>query len=234
MPAFSLTPINSFPQTDGDEFPQPLRFSQDDVLFVGPITQVNFVGGTVTEDGNGQLDVTLGGGGSTSPGGLDRQFQWNDDGTFGGTMGLSWRAELITEALIIFQNFSVNSRALNMTPTATTWFTPGESDTIGNWAAIGSRTYSTVSHPPMGGFELDRPGVWVGGQEDPVGTPDGPAFDAWLLSNGIYFQERVDTSKYTWFKPMTRKGSPATPTAFDDAIAVVLDSGNYWLPLILQ
>jgi hypothetical protein len=60
MPAFSLTPINSFPQTLGTEFPNPLEFAQDDALFVGPITLVNFVGGTVTEDGNGTLDVTLG------------------------------------------------------------------------------------------------------------------------------------------------------------------------------
>lgn len=108
MPAFSLTPINSFPQTDGTEFPQPLRFSQDDVLFVGPITQVNFVGGTVTEDGDGVLSVTLGGGGASYTAGNNidlsgpsdtvinaipttglglKALQFDNSGVFGATLG---------------------------------------------------------------------------------------------------------------------------------------------------
>lgn len=108
MPAFSLTPINSFPQTDGTAFPSPLEFSQDDVPFVGPITLVNFVGGTVTEDGMGTLDVTLGGGGGgyTEGANIDftgpsstvinaiptsglgiKAFQFDNNGAFGATLG---------------------------------------------------------------------------------------------------------------------------------------------------
>lgn len=63
MPAFSLTPIASFPQETGTEFPNPLAFAQDGVPFVGPITMVDFTGGSVTEDGDGTLTVPLGGGG---------------------------------------------------------------------------------------------------------------------------------------------------------------------------
>lgn len=233
MPAFSLTPINSFPQTDGTEFPQPLRFSQDDVLFVGPITQVNFIGGTVTEDGNGQLDVTLdGGGGSTPPGGSDPQFQYNNDGAFGGTFGLSWYPEFTSEALIVFQNFTQNARALNMTPSATTWFTVGQVDSVANWAAVGSVTYSTVPYPPVS-FELTRAGLWVGGPEDITSGPT-TAYDAWFLSNAMVFQVRLDTSQYTHFKPLTLKGSPTTPTGFDTAFEVTINGSNYWVPCVLQ
>lgn len=63
MPAFSLTPVQGFPQTVSEEFPNPLLFSLDDVMFNGPIQIVNFTGGTVTEREIGILDVTLGGGG---------------------------------------------------------------------------------------------------------------------------------------------------------------------------
>lgn len=59
MPAFSLTPINSFPQQDGTEFPNPLRFALDGTRFTGPITEVDFLNGTVTEDGDGTLSVSL-------------------------------------------------------------------------------------------------------------------------------------------------------------------------------
>lgn len=64
MPAFSLTPVQGFPQTVSEEFPNPLLFSLDDVMFNGPIQIVNFTGGTVTERETGILDVTLGGGGA--------------------------------------------------------------------------------------------------------------------------------------------------------------------------
>jgi hypothetical protein len=235
MPAFSLTPINAFPQASGTEFPNPLLFSQDDVMFVGPITQVNFVGGTVTERGNGILDVTLGvGGGVTNPANPPNSFQFNDAGVFGGTFGLSWTPEGASDALITFQNFLVNDCALNMTPQSTTWFVIGETDALSKWSAIGTRTYSTVAHPPVGiDFDLNRPGVWVGGPKDNT-IPSDPCFDSWLLSDSIYSQVRVTTTTYTHIKLLTRKGSPATPTAFDNAIAVELDGGNYWLPLILQ
>lgn len=85
MPAFSLTPVNSFPQQDGTEFPQPLRFSLDGTLFTGPITQVDFTGGDVTEDGDGTLTVPLGGGGG---GGYNTgAFVIQGTQRFGGTDG---------------------------------------------------------------------------------------------------------------------------------------------------
>lgn len=232
MPAFSLTPVNAFPQTDGTEFPQPLQFAHNGTLFPGPITLVNFVGGTVTEDGNGGLDVTLGGGGATVPGSPTGSFQWNDAGAFGGTFGLGWTPELLSEALITFQNFSVNNRALNMTPSSTTWFTIGEADLTANWAAVGSRTYSTVTYPPVS-FQLTRAGLWVGG---PLDTTSGPttAYDGWFLSNAMVFQLRSDPTQYTHFKPLALKGSPVTPTGFDTAFEVTINGSNYWVPCVLQ
>ena len=47
------------------------------------------IDGTSITISNGVISSS-GGGGSTSPGGSDTQFQWNDDGDFGGTSKITW------------------------------------------------------------------------------------------------------------------------------------------------
>lgn len=161
MPAFSLTPVNAFPQLDGTEFPNPLAFAQDDVLFTGPITLVNFIGGTVTEDGNGTLDVTLGGGGGgytaganidftgagdtiinaipTSGAGL-KAFQFDNSGAFGATVGL------VSGELFV----------LSWTPQTTLFNQPsmGLQSTL-NVATVGNVVYTADIKPAFGAWADD-------------------------------------------------------------------------------
>ena len=46
--------------------------------------------GTLTDDGNGTITLTTGGGGGATPGGVDTQVQYNDAGSFGGNAGLTF------------------------------------------------------------------------------------------------------------------------------------------------
>jgi hypothetical protein len=226
MPAFSLTPVNAFPQTDGTEFPQPLRFSQDDVLFVGPITQVNFVGGTVTEDGNGQLDVTLGGGGgTTNPGTPVNSFQWNSAGSFGGTVGMSWSPELLDEAVIAFTNLLVSDYNANWRPSGLVSVNSAPEATR-SFAYIGAKGASIITETPP--FSLPRACVWIGGPND----AEVASYDAWLISDGLVFQDR--SANYIWFQPTVRAGAvvPVPAENFDDGFQVVINGTSYWVPLI--
>lgn len=248
MPAFSLTPVNAFPQMDGTEFPQPLRFSQDDVLFVGPITQVNFIGGTVTEDGMGKLNVTLGGGGVTVPGNPEGSFQFNELGGFAGTAGLvnlelyslsfERQADVNSQPLVAFQSTNTDGAFLSgWNPQWLDFFLDvvSRGQQYMTTAHIGVRTFSTVTYPPDTGnlATLDQPAVWIGGSND-NSINANQCYDAWFLPWGMSFAQRDAQATYTKFEPMVRKGTPATPTAFDTAIQVKLDGANYWLPLILQ
>lgn len=239
MPAFSLTPINSFPQTDGTEFPNPLAFSQDDTLFVGPITLVNFIGGTVTEDGMGTLNVTLGGGGSTSPGSPLSSFQWNNAGAFGGTIGLSWTAELgSTSAQIVFSDLLIDPPAtLSIRPKYIESFLDliDRGQQFMTCYTIGTRIFSTVSYVPdaLNLATLDQPGLWIGGSNDNA-TPSNQCYDAWFLPYAMSFAQRNNQATFTKFLPMVRSGvAIAVPAeTFNDGIQVIVDGNPYWIPLI--
>jgi hypothetical protein len=51
------------------------------------VSKIVVSNGTLTDDGQGQVTLTTGGGGGT-PGGSDTQVQFNDAGSFGGDAGL--------------------------------------------------------------------------------------------------------------------------------------------------
>jgi len=58
---------------------------KDGVTIVTPVTTVNFTSGaTVTNAGSGEADVAISGGGGGSPGGSDRDVQFNNAAAFGG------------------------------------------------------------------------------------------------------------------------------------------------------
>lgn len=257
MPAFSLTPINAFPQATGTEFPNPLLFSLDDTLFAGPITQVNFTDGTVTERGDGILDVTLGGGGGTTysagsnisftgptstiinaiPSGQSTSFQWNNSGAFGGTVGLSWTAELgSTPALIAFSDLLIDPPNIyNLHPQRQEFFLDliDRGQLYMTAITLGTHIYSAITYPPAAGNipTLDRSGLWVGGSVD-NSNATGQCYDGWFLSDSMAFAKRDDQTVFTHIKPLSLKGSPTTPTAFDDAIQVTINGGDYWIPCV--
>ena len=54
---------------------------------VSGVSKIVVSNGTLTDDGQGQVTLTTGGGGG-SPGGSDTQVQFNDAGSFGGDAGL--------------------------------------------------------------------------------------------------------------------------------------------------
>ena len=92
-------------------------------------------------DGNGNLDWTTNGSGSTSPGGTNKQVQFNNNGSFGGAANLEFTT-------------SATSPTLLLAPSNTTTSTNGGHIQVKN-AGIGtSENYSLISAD--GGLELKR------------------------------------------------------------------------------
>jgi hypothetical protein len=251
---FSLTPTAAFPQVTSEDFPSPLRFALDDVLFNGPIEVVNFTGGAVTEDADGILTVPLGGGASYQAGtnitivgdtinavptGQSGSFQYNASQVFGQTVGLSWTAEIgITSARIDFSDLLISpARTLTIRPQ----YMQFNLDVVNRGqqymcvATLGSHIFSTITYVPDANNlpTLDRPGLWVGGPINNA-TALAQCYDAWFLSNEMSFAQRDAQSTFTKIQPMVRKGSAASATAFDNAIQISIDGGLYWIPCYAQ
>lgn len=239
MPAFSLTPVQGFPETTSQEFPNPLLFSLDDVMFNGPIQIVNFVGGTVTERETGILDVTLGGGGGTTPGGSNRQLQFNDDGAFGGTARNNVLLTFPASGdYYLSLNDVLNVRDAILSPTN---FEITQLASLGagkqHMAAVSSHFVSTIPFPPSGGFvSNDQAMLFVSGGRSEIDGDDGLG-GAWMTPQGFHFEDYATgrETRYVDIMPMERPLlSILVPETFPNAIQVVIGDTFYWLPLIEQ
>lgn len=63
----------------------------DTSTFVSNVSTISFTSGaTVTDAGGGEVDVDITGGGGASPGGSDRDIQFNNSGSFGGDDGFKY------------------------------------------------------------------------------------------------------------------------------------------------
>jgi hypothetical protein len=65
-----------------------LGYASNDTFYV---KKLNVVGGTIATNADSSVTITVtGGGGGGTPGGSDTQIQYNDDGAFAGTSGMTW------------------------------------------------------------------------------------------------------------------------------------------------
>lgn len=84
------TPYHTHNGIDSPKIPNGVTTVTDGVTTVFPAGSIKFTSGaTVTDAGNGEADVAISGSGG-SPGGSDKQVQFNDSGTFGGDSKLTF------------------------------------------------------------------------------------------------------------------------------------------------
>lgn len=263
MPAFSLTPVQGYPQQVSEEFPNPLLFAHNDVQFTGPIQIVNFIGGTVTESEIGVLSVSLGGGGggytaganiaftgedssiiNAVPSGSDRLLQYNNNGAFGATQRGNYSlnfpssgSNVLSVNEFIFSPV-VYTRTVDLYgnmvgATDKNYFSDGKIHA----AYLAGNFVSTIPYPPSGGFVSNHQAmVFVTGGRSDADEDEGLG-GSWMTPQGFHFEdyETGRENRYIDIKPMSRNLTPiTTPENFPVGLEVDIGGTLYWLPLIAQ